>query len=267
MNKRIGKRSYPRERKASARLTQAARAVAKRDPELLPGADNQRYSIWVKDMDGNENHYTARLTASEAEHIERELRLVKQQNIVSEFVVVQAHDEDAQSLVAELNDWLRAWTDDASNLIELPEWKEQQAAQSDEDGIVEISAREYRRLVAITLRAQSVIDNWEHGDLAGAVRNLDAALAAQTVKPSRPRVVIVMDGGLVQEVLSSVQTDVAVIDYDTDGIDESEIELADIPQGDGTTADAWAFTQEPTVLPDRVDELFEAINGKEAERA
>ena len=73
-----------------------------------------------------------------------------------------------------------------------------------------------------------------------------------------PRIVITMEGGLVQAVLSNIAVDVLVIDYDTEGTTDPTVM---IPQSDGT--DEEAVTTIHTVLPEdrqpeRVNQLFTA---------
>lgn len=56
----------------------------------------------------------------------------------------------------------------------------------------------------------------------------------------RPKIIIVLEGGLVSAVVSHdpaiVGLEVAIIDYDTDGADETEI--TELAQADGDTAEA-----------------------------
>lgn len=71
-------------------------------------------------------------------------------------------------------------------------------------------------------------------------------------------VVIVVEGGLVQDILSTKYINAAVIDYDTEGSDREDIAL--IPRGkDEEPAEAYVAERSCDVMPDRVAELFEAI--------
>jgi len=93
----------------------------------------------------------------------------------------------------------------------------------------------------------------EHDATVELINHLKERIAA------RSRVVIVLEGGLVQDVLSNVPMEFARIDYDTDGAEESD--LVDIPQTPaGDTAQAYAYTANADVMPERVNELFTAIN-------
>lgn len=58
---------------------------------------------------------------------------------------------------------------------------------------------------------------------------------------SRNRVAVVLEGGIVQSVVADrpEEIEIAVIDYDADGCDESEI--ARLTQPDGSTSDAWVY--------------------------
>lgn len=55
---------------------------------------------------------------------------------------------------------------------------------------------------------------------------------------STPRVVVVMDGGCIQDVVSDAPVAIWTIDYDTEGADD--LDLAEIPQGDGETRQAYS---------------------------
>ena len=73
-----------------------------------------------------------------------------------------------------------------------------------------------------------------------------------------PKIVIVVDGGVVQDVLSSEPVEVVLVDYDTDGADPAD--LTAVPQGDGKASEdsfvrEWKFVG-PEVCPTRVEELF-----------
>jgi hypothetical protein len=70
-------------------------------------------------------------------------------------------------------------------------------------------------------------------------------------------VVIVLDGGVIQEVLTSEDVEVGVIDYDTQDLDTAD--LTDIPQGDGTTEVAYVSLNVPSVMPERTTELITVI--------
>ena len=58
---------------------------------------------------------------------------------------------------------------------------------------------------------------------------------------SRNRVAVILEGGIVQSVVADrpEEVEVAVIDYDADGCDESEI--ARVTQPDGSMSDAWVY--------------------------
>jgi hypothetical protein len=69
-------------------------------------------------------------------------------------------------------------------------------------------------------------------------------------------VAVVLEGGIVQSVVADHPEDieVAVIDYDADGCDASEI--VRLTQPDGSTSDAWVYdclTERPRI---RLDEVF-----------
>jgi hypothetical protein len=68
-----------------------------------------------------------------------------------------------------------------------------------------------------------------------------------------PKVVVFIEGGLVQEVISDSPVNFAVVDYDIEGADDDDI--ADIPQGDGTTAEAYRRYHKTMVFPNRTNEV------------
>jgi hypothetical protein len=68
-------------------------------------------------------------------------------------------------------------------------------------------------------------------------------------------VAVVLEGGIVQSVVADRPEDieVAVIDYDADGCDESEI--VRLTQPDGSTSDAWVYdcvAERPRISLDEV---------------
>ena len=78
--------------------------------------------------------------------------------------------------------------------------------------------------------------------------------------PTPPQVVIVIEGGIVQEVLSNIPLDAGILDYDTEGADEDEV--FDVPQTGSAPAQACGHIESAAVNPSRVAELLEAINSK-----
>lgn len=81
---------------------------------------------------------------------------------------------------------------------------------------------------------------------------------------TKPIIGIIVRGGLVAGVISDdparVDCDVFVIDYDTEGSDEHE--LIAIGQGDGTTAEAYAFATEITQAAIDLPGLRQSIEGE-----
>lgn len=84
---------------------------------------------------------------------------------------------------------------------------------------------------------------------------------------TRPRIVIVVEGGQVQGVnTDGVELDVLVLDYDTEGADESDI--VDIPQQE---RDDYSRTEKATFhfevvynVPTLVDKIYAAVEAHEA---
>lgn len=74
------------------------------------------------------------------------------------------------------------------------------------------------------------------------------------------RLVITMEGGLIQNISSTEPIECLVIDYDTEGVDADR--LTTIAQNDGTTAEAYAYqTVSETMPAARVEQLFSAVLG------
>lgn len=73
----------------------------------------------------------------------------------------------------------------------------------------------------------------------------------------KPKVIIIIEGGIVQNVLTNdKQLEYSVIDYDTDGLHDSD--MTPVPQGGGRE-DIMAYIygkSEPQVMPNIVEELI-----------
>lgn len=99
----------------------------------------------------------------------------------------------------------------------------------------------------------------ESPDCAGVTRPLrhDAGAPAPDIDGEQRKVVVVLTGGIVDQVLVGEEgISVAVIDYDKNAdLDD----LVVIPQGDGTKQYALASIHDPEVNPARVDELYAAV--------
>lgn len=83
---------------------------------------------------------------------------------------------------------------------------------------------------------------------------------------SKPRIVIVMDGGLIQQILADTDVEIATIDYDVEGTEDER--LTAIPQQGGGVEAAYCWTQDAPdeIDKERVDELFAVID-REVSRA
>jgi uncharacterized protein YegL len=51
------------------------------------------------------------------------------------------------------------------------------------------------------------------------------------------RIAIIMEGGLIQDILAVEDVDITIVDYDTEGAEEED--LTEIPQNDGTSVEAF----------------------------
>lgn len=72
------------------------------------------------------------------------------------------------------------------------------------------------------------------------------------------KVVVVIEGGIVTDILSTEPVEVAVIDYDIESAEAED--LKKIPMLDGVTVDATGSVREADVSPARAEELFAAAN-------
>lgn len=74
----------------------------------------------------------------------------------------------------------------------------------------------------------------------------------------KPKIIVHIEGGLVQSVLASREIDLIIYDYDTDGAEEEDLKL--VPQTDGGDEEAYVYIGEYVqVDPQRVNELFKAL--------
>lgn len=74
------------------------------------------------------------------------------------------------------------------------------------------------------------------------------------------QIVIHVEGGLVQSVISDEPLGFTIIDYDTEGADADEI--ADIPQPDLTTDKAYFSVQSAEPKPERLSQILKAVKEK-----
>jgi hypothetical protein len=88
---------------------------------------------------------------------------------------------------------------------------------------------------------------------------------------SKPKIVIVMDGGIIQHILADTKNvEIALIDYDIEGMEEEK--LTDIPQteqllGAKEKAYCWHMDGPDEVNASRVADLFSVIRGEAKETA
>lgn len=71
------------------------------------------------------------------------------------------------------------------------------------------------------------------------------------------KIVIIVEGGVVQEVLTEDKVEVLIVDYDVDGVDDNE--LTSINQGDGTLVSADIYTIQTTKRKSRVTYFFNLL--------
>lgn len=86
---------------------------------------------------------------------------------------------------------------------------------------------------------------------------LEKAVAGKLADPEAVRIVAVMDGGIIQNVLGTHAVDFRVVDYDTEGADEDG--LVDIPQSDGKTTEAYCFGHAVEIDPQWCSQVADAM--------
>ena len=78
----------------------------------------------------------------------------------------------------------------------------------------------------------------------------------------KPRIVVTLEGGLVQNITSNLPAEVLVIDYDTECAEEDR--LTNVPQGEGREDEpAWCWYQDADLDAPRVAELFAVVQKQE----
>lgn len=89
----------------------------------------------------------------------------------------------------------------------------------------------------------------------------------ETLDRPAPKVAVILDGGLVQDIVSDRPDDVAatfmVVDYDTKHVDDDS-DLFDIPQGDETVAKAFAHTEQVCQSGIDLNSLLADLSNREA---
>lgn len=76
------------------------------------------------------------------------------------------------------------------------------------------------------------------------------------------QVVVIMEGGLIQEVIASGPVEVLTIDHDTEG--SSREHIRDIPQGNSPPAECYVRCENVTVDRCRITRLWKAASQPEA---
>lgn len=101
------------------------------------------------------------------------------------------------------------------------------------------------------------IDNRDNPETAEQVTAAYEAMV-DGVPTWRPTVHVIVEGGIVTEIISDVEgLRTGIVDYDTNGCDEDD--LQQIPQSNGTTADATGHLSTAGYHPDRIAELEKAL--------
>ncbi len=96
----------------------------------------------------------------------------------------------------------------------------------------------------------------------GGEREAREALRKAIEENRSPKIVIEMEGGLIQEITANVKTEVLVLDADTDGGDEDRIR--EIANWDGSKEEIYSSgIDEPEVLPEYVDFYFDQFRLEE----
>ncbi len=81
-------------------------------------------------------------------------------------------------------------------------------------------------------------------------------MCANKTKPTRPHFIIIMDGGIVHEILGTHAADVTMLDYDCDGAGDNEV--VNVPR-DGYGDRCFHIARSAEVEPSQVEDLLTAI--------
>ena len=81
--------------------------------------------------------------------------------------------------------------------------------------------------------------------------------AVRHIAAKRPRILITIEGGLIQDALADADCEILIIDYDTEGVDEAD--LTPVPQGDGKTIDAIIQRGSVDINAQEVNRCYESI--------
>jgi hypothetical protein len=96
----------------------------------------------------------------------------------------------------------------------------------------------------------------------GGEREAREALRKAIQETPSPRIVIEMEGGLIQEITANVNMEVLVLDADTEGGDEDRIR--EIANWDGSKEEVYSRgIEESEVLPEYVDFYFNQFRQEE----
>lgn len=106
----------------------------------------------------------------------------------------------------------------------------------------------------IFLAANPDNDIWEYIEMRRRDSLDTFNLVPQDITLPMPRVVVALEGGLVQGASSDLPVDMVVVDYDTEGGDDEDI--VDLPQNDGSTAESFIRGEYVDIDPAWVDAVF-----------
>lgn len=68
------------------------------------------------------------------------------------------------------------------------------------------------------------------------------------------RMVITMEGGIIQDIIADNECDILIVDYDTEGADTRD--LTSVQQYDGKFEDAYIIPMGADIQNDRIDYFF-----------
>ena len=174
------------------------------------------------------------------------------------FVMVETLERAARALVAEFGGNVPDWLDESVGRLEnaLLPFKD---------------AGAYAALDPARVSLERVAEQCDALGMPKIARNVRKAAALQakgeidpTAQPAR--VLVTMEGGLIQDVTSDLPVDVLVLDFDTDGADEDRIyAIPNPPLLDDAYVSEWQpYEPDGAALIDRIQS---AIARQDAERA
>lgn len=195
-------------------------------------------------------------------HRPRHLAQIKQENIMTQMLtyVVEGHHHVVPGRILSVHFSARAADEAAFDLVKGIAQNAQDVPPAPAD------AGEWRRYLADVQRTIAAFATDLHGDededTLAEIAECDVSISV--VEVPAPRVVVSVQGGLVQGGCSDVPVDFYVIDYDVEGASESSI--IDIPQDEGKTSEGTMNGHDLKIDPDWIDAVVDAYDAHDPDQ-